>query len=289
MKNKKKIGIAALTSILSVVIIGGTLVPVYASHQEFRACEYCQQVFSKENIETHKNDCLNNSENIYGQCTYCGAKIETKMDVYYYGNLAYHERTCKENPNRIKGTADDHSKEDIVIDFWIPVDCEKCGAELNTREESENHVCPNTVGIEDGIVPLADDHSKEDIPIDTWIPVECEECGAELNTREEFESHVCPEKPTEPEETEKPVEPTEPIIITTKEHDNNAKETVMLVFRLPDNSKDDTEITTPTVDIAALEAEVIEAERIAEEARTEADRLTTIANEKRAALEAARQ
>lgn len=239
MKNKKKIGIAALTSILSVVIIGGTLVPVYASHQEFRACEYCQQVFSKENIETHKNDCLNNSENIYGQCTYCGAKIETKMDVYYYGNLAYHERTCKENPNRIKGTADDHSKEDIVIDFWIPVDCEKCGAELNTREE--------------------------------------------------FESHVCPEKPTEPEETEKPVEPTEPIIITTKEHDNNAKETVMLVFRLPDNSKDDTEITTPTVDIVALKAEVIEAERIAEEARAEADRLTVIANEKRAALEAARQ
>lgn len=239
MKNKKKIGIAALTSILSVVIIGGTLVPVYASHQEFRACEYCQQVFSKENIETHKNDCLNNSENIYGQCTYCGAKIETKMDVYYYGNLAYHERTCKENPNRIKGTADDHSKEDIVIDFWIPVDCEKCGAELNTREE--------------------------------------------------FESHVCPEKPTEPEIPETPVEPETPTIIITKEHDNNAKEGIVLSFRLPSDFEDDTEITTPTVDIKKLEAEVIEAEKLASEARTEADRLTTIANEKRAALEAARQ
>ncbi len=63
----------------------------------------------------------------------------------------------------------------------------------------------------------------------------------------------------------------------------------MLVFRLPNNFEDDTEITTPTVDIKKLESEVIEAERIASEARAEADRLTAIANEKRAALEAARQ
>ncbi len=124
-------------------------------------------------------------------------------------------------------------------------------------------------------------------------PTEPEETEKPVEPTEPEETEK-PVEPTEPEETEKPVEPTEPseppiITITTKEHDNNAKETVMLVFRLPNNSKDDTEITTPTVDIAALEAEVIEAERIAEEARTEADRLTTIANEKRAALEAARQ
>ena len=110
-----------------------------------------------------------------------------------------------------------------------------------------------------------------------------------------------PEEPTEPEETEKPVVPTEPeipetpvepetpTIIITKEHDNNAKEGIVLSFRLPSNFEDDTEITTPTVDIKKLEAEVIEAEKLASEARTEADRLTTIANEKRAALEAARQ
>lgn len=64
---------------------------------------------------------------------------------------------------------------------------------------------------------------------------------------------------------------------------------ILFVFRLPNNFEDDTEITTPTVDIKKLESEVIEAERIASEARAEADRLTAIANEKRAALEAARQ
>ncbi len=144
----------------------------------------------------------------------------------------------------------------------------------------------NGVIIESGELP-----EETETPVEPTEPEETEK-PVEPTEPEETEKPV---EPTEPEETEKPVEPTEPseppiITITTKEHDNNAKETVMLVFRLPDNnSKDDTEITTPTVDIAALEAEVIEAERIAKEARTEADRLTTIANEKRAALEAARQ
>ncbi len=138
----------------------------------------------------------------------------------------------------------------------------------------------NGVIIESGELP-----EETETPVEPTEPEETEK-PVEPTEPEETEKPV---EPTEPEETEKPVEPTEPIIITTKEHDNNAKETVMLVFRLPDNSKDDTEITTPTVDIVALEAEVIEAERIAEEARAEADRLTVIANEKRAALEAARQ
>jgi len=119
-------------------------------------------------------------------------------------------------------------------------------------------------------------------------PTEPEETEKPVEPTEPEETEK-PVEPTEPEETEKPVEPTEPIIITTKEHDNNAKEAVMLVFRLPNNFEDDTEITTPTVDIKKLESEVIEAERIASEARAEADRLTAIANEKRAALEAARQ
>ncbi len=59
------------------------------------------------------------------------------------------------------------------------------------------------------------------------------------------------------------------------------------------NSKEDIEIEIPlndnTEQIAILETEVIEAERIASEARAEADRLTAIATEKRAALEALRQ
>ena len=138
----------------------------------------------------------------------------------------------------------------------------------------------NGVIIESGELP-----EETETPVEPTEPEETEK-PVEPTEPEETEKPV---EPTEPEETEKPVEPTEPIIITTKEHDNNAKEAVMLVFRLPNNFEDDTEITTPTVDIKKLESEVIEAERIASEARAEADRLTAIANEKRAALEAARQ
>ncbi len=144
----------------------------------------------------------------------------------------------------------------------------------------------NGVIIESGELP-----EETETPVEPTEPEETEK-PVEPTEPEETEKPV---EPTEPEETEKPVEPTEPseppiITITTKEHDNNAKETVMLVFRLPDNnSKDDTEITTPTVDIKKLEAEVIEAEKLASEARAEADRLTAIAAEKRTALEAARQ
>lgn len=159
----------------------------------------------------------------------------------------------------------------------------------------------NGVIIESGELPDPEEPTEPEepvTPVEPVDPVEPTEPDKPVEPTDptEPEEPVTPVEPTDPEEPVTPVEPEEPkepsiVTITAKEHDENAKETVMLVFRLPlkDDSKDDTEITTPTVDIATLEAEVIEAERIASEARAEADRLESIAAEKRAALEAARQ
>ena len=81
------------------------------------------------------------------------------------------------------------------------------------------------------------------------------------------ESGTLNEEPTEPEETEKPTEPEAPIepvepdkpvetITITKEHNRSSKESIMLTLRLPSNF-DDTEITTPSIDIEKLEAEAL--------------------------------
>ena len=158
-------------------------------------------------------------------------------------------------------------------------------------------------------------NSKEDIEIDFDIPEECPFCKETFN-KSELEEHekVCPQNP----ENQKPVEPEKPTD-TTKEPNNNSKEEIEWdvddlycpncgefsmgyhecknnyfdVESGDPNSKEDIEIEIPlndnTEQIAILETEVIEAERIASEARAEADRLTAIATEKRAALEALRQ
>lgn len=313
MKNRKKIGIAALASLLSIAITGGTLVPVYAATQrrEYKTCEYCKRVCFKEDIENHKKDCLKNPNNPnnpnYGQCKFCGVKIETQMDVFYYGNISYHEKSCEENPDRVRPNYNDNSKEDIEISFDIPED----GDEEEITENSDT----STVEIENSILPLADDNSKEDIEIDFDIPEECPFCKETFN-KSELEEHekVCPQNP----ENQKPVEPEKPTD-TTKEPNNNSKEEIEWdvddlycpncgefsmgyhecknnyfdVESGDPNSKEDIEIEIPlndnTEQIAILETEVIEAERIASEARAEADRLTAIATEKRAALEALRQ
>ena len=298
---KKKIGIAAMAATLAATLVTGTLItPVHASQREFKSCEYCHTVLFAENVEAHEKNCKDNPENIYGTCQYCGLEISTIMDTYMYGQLSRHETRCDKNPNRTY-KAVSSAKEEIEIEIELPeietFKCDKCGKEFNTEDELKAHK----------------ESAKEEIEIEIPLPDEtfkCDRCGKEFNTKEELEAHKSSAK--EEIEIEIPL-PDETFKCDRcgkefnteeelKEHKAHAKEEIEIEIPLPDETKTpnpsakeeiEIEIEIPTNDnaeqIAILEAEVIEAERIASEARAEADRLTTIAVEKRAELEALRQ
>lgn len=262
---KKKITIAAMAATLATTLVAGTLItPVHASQREFKSCEYCHTVLFAENIEAHEKDCQKNPENIYGTCQYCGLEISTIMDTYMYGQLSRHETRCDKNPNRTY-KAVSSAKEEIEIEIELPeietFKCDKCGKEFNTKEELEAHKAS----------------AKEEIEIEIPLPDEtftCDRCGKEFDTEDELKKHKSHAK----EEIEIEI----PLPDETKTPNPSAKEEIEIEIEIPTNDNN-------AEQIAILEAEVIEAERIASEARAEADRLTTIAVEKRAELEALRQ
>ena len=327
---KKRIKITALTSILSIAIIGGmAIVPVWAADDNSKEdIEISFDIPTPDDYETYwcKEHNMMYSNYGDGKCKYCPDGMEkvpytgqrastktyekceicgTEYKVYnYYGGgtetdgcpyKEEHEKTtykCDrcgdvfDTEEALKNHKSNSKDCGIGITFPIPDEketfkCDDCGKEFDTEEELKNHK----------------NNSKEEIEIVIPLPDEtykCDKCGDEFETEEEL-----------------------------KEHKNNSKDCTIGIdgndwdFNCPNcgefvmgyhecknnyfgiesgdpNSKEDIEIVIPLPDdnteqIAILETEVIEAERIASEARSEADRLTAIASEKRAELEALRQ
>ena len=305
---KKKIRIAALASVLSVALIGGTLVvPVFAADDNskedieisfaFEYCPYCEEVFVDETME----------------------KLIKQLDE--------HKKVCPQKPvesteqenndtntveikDGIVPLADDNSKEDIEIDVNIPEEKEKCPyceEEFDSSKlEEHEKVCPQNPDNQKPVEPEKptvtitkepNDNAKEQIEIsvgglfDLNCPIcgeiavgyhqckptyECDSCGKSFYTEKQMKEHK-----KRHGEVELVIPLTNETETNTNTESPNSKEEIELEIELPENDN--------TEKIAALEAEVIEAERIASEARAEADRLENIAVEKRAALEAARQ
>lgn len=79
------------------------------NRQKTELCEYCGKLFTKPNINQHKNSCLKNQEskrNAYHLdhgdliCKFCSKECKNK------NSLVQHEIRCKENPDRINVIVD---------------------------------------------------------------------------------------------------------------------------------------------------------------------------------------
>lgn len=254
---KKKITIVAMATAMATALVASTLVvPIMAANNDGKEDIGIEFPLPDESFKC--DDCgkeFNTEEELKIHKNNSKEEIEWDIGDLNCPNcgefvLGYHE--CKKNYFDIEdGDSTTENKETFK--------CDKCGDKFSTKEELEEHKT-NSKDCGIGIT----------FPVTDNTTFKCDKCDKEFDTEEELNKHK-----------------------------NNAKEEIELVIPLENddsgdpNSKEDIEIEIPlndnTEQIAILETEVIEAEKIASEARAEADRLTTIATEKRAELEALRQ